>query len=107
MLEVLMLLTFVGYALTFVLVPMYLISLWRLLRYLETSEPAVFDQLGRPSLVLKNSIANNWRTLRFLHSDELETPRKIWCRRLFWASSVCFVVAAISFTLVVAIGGGE
>ena len=40
-------------------------------RTLRTRFPAKFDAIGSPSLILNNSIRNNWLSLRFLFSSEL------------------------------------
>jgi hypothetical protein len=45
----------------------------RLFRHLEKHHPAKYDSMGRPSLFLRNNIATNWSTLKFLVAREHRT----------------------------------
>src|SRR5205823_3286120 len=62
-------------------VVVWFILITRLFRLLRTRHPAVYDSLGRPTLILNNSIRNGWLFTRFLLGghfrdiDDTETVR--------------------------------
>jgi len=43
---------------------------YQLFRILETRHPAKYEAMGKPSLIMNNSISNNIRFLRFLFRRE-------------------------------------
>jgi hypothetical protein len=85
--------------LTFATVIGYLLCLSRLFRYLEQHAPDTYDSLGRPTLLLRNSLESNYKVIRFLFSASAEAPLKNVCRYLFIAGAVGVVLTGAGFTM--------
>ena len=83
-------------------VVVWFILITRLFRLLRTRHPAVYDSLGRPTLILNNSIRNGWLFTRFLLGghfrdiDDTETVRLCQFMRVF---AICYLVLFIALVV--------
>jgi hypothetical protein len=82
----------------------WLILILRLFHILRTRHAEIYDTLGRPSLILNNTIRNNFTTLRFLlggHFRQLRDPELLrlgaFMQILFYAYSTVFAALLVLF----------
>jgi len=76
----------------------------RLERLLRTRQPEVYHSLGRPALILNNTVKNGWAFLRFLlggHFQEIDDPEIVRLCRLMRVFAICYLV----FFIVVVVFG--
>src|SRR5947208_15116703 len=87
-------------------VVVWFILITRLHRLLRTRHPHVYDSLGRPTLILNNSIRNGWLFTRFLlggHFEEIEdgeTLRRCQFMRVFAFCYLAFFIPIVVFGFV-------
>lgn len=72
------------------------------LRRLKNDHPQTWEKLGRPTLILNNSIANGWAVFRFVQRGEYESlgdesfikfSRFMkWCFRIFFVNFATLLV---------------
>ena len=92
----------VGIASAFVATFIYLVSVYRLERYIENTHGSTWESLGEPHLIFNNSLRNNFRLLKFLKrkeyqnlSDDQLTIRCTRIRNVFIVVGVCWGIAFI------------
>jgi hypothetical protein len=76
------------------------------LRRLSTRHVETWTQLGRPSLIRNNSIANNFSTLRFLRKKEYVALQDVVLTRLakiVWAQGLLYLLVFGSSLLATAV----
>jgi hypothetical protein len=87
-----------------VCVIIWFVLVTRLFRLLRTRHPDVYDSLGRPTLILNNSIRNSWLFTRFLLGghfeaiDDGETLRLCQFMRVFAFCYLAFFIAIVVFS---------
>jgi len=84
-----------------------ILSIRSLFTYIKNSYRELWDALGRPSLILNNSIGNNIRFFSFLKKNEFirfddktMTKKCMFIKRFFIVYILCFVLLfAVSIAL--------
>lgn len=86
--------------------PMYFRALGKLLDYIKSEQPEIWDELGRPSLVTNNSIHNSISTIRYLIKRSYKDNRDInlvnlanRARRLFYLSTTMAIFLFVFINL--------
>ena len=64
---------------------------------LEAAHPQKYDEMGRPSLFLRNSMATNWATLKFLVSREHRPLNDSYLSKLSDVMLAFFTVYLLAF----------
>jgi hypothetical protein len=78
-----------------------------LLAYLKRAHPMVWVELGSPSLLLNNSIRNNWLSIKFLWSARHRELHDEKLSRLVWAMRVLSVLLTVLCLFVTLLGYGR
>jgi hypothetical protein len=71
----------------------------RLHRLLRTRHPNVYDSLGRPTLILNNTIRNGWLFTRFLlggHFQDINDRETLWLCQFMRVFAFCYLVFFVS-----------
>jgi hypothetical protein len=74
----------------------------RLHRLLRTRHPDVYDALGRPTLILNNSIKNGWLFTRFLlggHFENIDDGETLQLCRFMRAFAFCYLVLFVALVV--------
>lgn len=70
---------------------------------LERAHPQKYEAMGRPSLILRNNLANNWSFLKFLARREYVALSDTFLTKLCAAMRVYFVVYGVLFVVLVVV----
>lgn len=93
--------TFVLFAFLGCMVFVWFVLCKVLFNRLERNHSQKYDAMGRPSLVLRNNIANNWSFFKFLARREYATLNDTFVTKLCEVMRIYFVAYAVLFVVLV------